>query len=481
MRMLRTLRSRGLRPLLCLSALVGLDLFSGPTPELKAQGVIEDTSFHGRFTLGLAYGASRTLASCLRLETDTDFDIARDDCGLAEGVFLFAKDFFRSVGNQVWARGVIDLHLRTNMQRNWSDTEGTGDEALVLTNRNFYAETGNYFGAGERLWVGNRSYDYEDLWLLDLRLLDQHGPGFGIQDIPSPWGWGSLGFAFFRVSSRLGGPAQDTLDLRLAKIPLLEGYGKLALIATQTGRTDARSGEKKFEAMQGLQTAFIYQWESESLIHKWAVQYGTGLYGGNDLMAYSEGRGIALNETGEDRDPVTLTEGLFEEERDALRDSSSLRIADQLDLVPEGSRWSLRLGVAFESVDFGGLRYEKDGTLYQRGDLQTLAWALRPAYDFSETYGLDLAWNAIDIEKGLGYKRRDEAGNEQTSREPVDRRLERISVGFLVRPLSWGFAEFRTYVAHNKWNRAIQRDVNRGARRDATESISGGLTMNMWW
>lgn len=450
-----------------------------PPPELRAQGVIEDTRFHGRFTLGFAYGASRTLASCLRLQTETDFDIARDDCGLAEGVFLFAKDFFRSVGDQVWARGVIDVHVRTNMQRNWSDTEAEGEEGLELSNRNFYAETGNYFGQGERLWVGNRSYDYEDLWLLDLRLLDQHGPGFGVQDIPTPIG--GLGLAFFRVASRLGGPAQDTLDLRLARIPLFEGYGKFVLIGTQTGRADARSGEKKFVSMQGVQTGFIYQWESESLIHKWAVQYGTGLYGGNDLVAYTEGRGIALNETGEDRDPVTLTQGLFEQERAAMRRSSSFRVADQLELLPEESRWSLRLAAAFESVDFGGLRYEKEGAFYRRGDMQTVAWAARPAYDISETYGVDIAWNTVAISRGVGFKHRDAAGNEQTTREPVDRRLERVSIGFLVRPLSWGFAEFRPYVAHNRWNRAIQRDINRGPAREANEAISGGLTMNMWW
>ncbi len=472
----------GSAPFRFLRLLLALAFASGSiflSSSLKAQGVIEDTSFHGRFTLGLSYGAGRTLASCLRLQTETDFDIARDDCGIAEGVFYFSRNFYRSVGNQVWARGVIDLHVRTNMERNWSDTEAEGEDALTLNNRNFYAETGNYLGKGETLWVGNRSYDYEDLWLLDLRLLDQHGPGLGVNQLSTPLG--KVGLAFFRISSRLGGPTQDTLDFRISQIPLFEGFGKFVLIGTQTGETDARSGEKKFESMSGWQSGFIYQWESESLIHKWAVQYGSGLYGGNDLVAFDQGRGIALSETGDDRDPSTLSRGIFEQEREAIQKSSSFRIADQLDLIPEESRWSLRVAGALEGVDFGGLLYEKEGVVYKRGDMRTLALAARPAYEFSETYGLDLAWNLVSTTKGLGLKHRDRDGNEQTHREPVNRRLERISFGFLVRPLSWGFAEFRPYVAFNRWNREIQRDITKGASRDDTEAISGGLTMNMWW
>jgi hypothetical protein len=134
-----------------------------------------------------------------------------------------------------------------------------------------------------------------------------------------------------------------------------------------------------------------------------------------------------------------------------------------------------------EGVDFGGLRYEKDGVIFKRGDMRTVALAARPVYDFSETYGLDIAWNSVQVKKGPGFKHRDPEGNEQTGREPVDRRLERVSLGFLVRPLSWGFAEFRTYVAYNRWNREIQREITKGASQDATEGINGGLTMNMWW
>lgn len=447
---------------------------------LFAQGVIEDSSFHGRFSLGLAYGPARTLAPCLRLQGEDDLDIARDDCGLAEGVFVFAREFFRSVGNQVWARGVIDMHVRTNMQRNWSDSEGNEPDALELSNRNFYAETGNFLQMGEVLWFGNRSYDYEDLWLLDLRLLDQHGPGFGIERYKLKLG--QVGLAFFRVSSRLGGPAQDTFDFRWSHIPLLEGLGKLVLMSTQTGSVDAKSGAKKFVPMQGLQAAFVYRWEDERWIHKWSVQYGQGLYGGHDTTDFSKGRGIALNDTGEERDPLYLNADLYQEEREAMKKSHAFRLADQLDFVPADSPWSLYLGAAFEQVNFGGLRYEKDGIFYKRGDLRTLTYAIRPVYDLSETYGIDVDFHQLTIDQGLGYKHKDqETGVEQTHRQPVDRRLSRLSLGFLIRPLAWGYAEFRSYVAYNQWNRSISRDITQGAFRNQSEGITGGLTLNMWW
>ena len=444
------------------------------------QGVIESNSFHGRFSLGLAYGPSRTLAPCLRLQSDSDLDIARDDCGFAEGVIVYGREFFRSVGNQVWARGVVDLHLKTNMQRTWSDTQGSGDDALVLSNRNFYTETGNFLQHGEVIWFGNRSYDYEDLWLLDLRLLDQHGPGLGVQKIKL--GIGEGGVAFFRVSSRLGGPAQDTLDLRWSGLPLFEGLGKLVFITTQTGSVDAKSGEKKYEAMSGWQTGFIYTWEDENLIHKWAVQYGKGLYGGSDTTSFNEGRGVALNDTGEERDPTYLMSDTHVEERLAMKKSHSFRLADQLDVVPIESPWSLHVGAAYEQVDFGGLRYEKDAAFYRRGDMRTFTYALRPAYDLSTTYGFDVSLQNVRIDQGYGYRHRDpETGVEQLNRDPVDRRLQRLSLGFIIRPLAYGYAELRSYLAHSRWNDAVKRDITQGAFRTRSEGITGGLTLNIWW
>ncbi len=459
-------------------AFVGATLL-GLSSTLLGQGILEDTAFHGRFHLGLAYGPSRTLGSCLRVQSELDFDVAQDDCGLAEGVFLLDRYFLRSIGNQVWAHAVIDLRLQTNMLRSWSDTYGTGADALSWSNRNFYVEAGRVLGLGETLWIGNRSYDHEDLWLLDLRLLDQHGPGFGIGDLKVPGG--SLGLAFFRVVSRKGGPTQDTLDLRLSKIPLFEGEGKFALISTTTGETDAFSGERIYERMRGWQSAFIYKWEDENLIHRWALQYGQGLYGGIDQTEFSKGRGIALNETGEDRDATYLLKDSPADEREAVRRSHAWRVADQLDYTPLDSRWSLHGGFAYEQVSFGGLRFQKDTTYYRRGDMQTLAWVLRPSYDINDLYGIDLQHADVLIKQGLGYKHKTPDSVEQDSREPVDRHLRRTSLGFVLRPLGWGYAELRSYLAYNAWNREITYDITDGAFQGKTSGLTAGVTFQIWW
>jgi maltoporin len=450
-----------------------------PNSRSYAQGVLEETQFHGRFHLGLAYGSSRTLASCLRLQSPVDFDFGRDDCGEAEGVFLLTRNFLRSVGDQIWARAVIDLRLETNMLRSWSDTYGNGEDALRWSNRNFYVEAGRVLGLDETLWIGNRSYDYEDLWLLDLRLLDQHGPGFGISNLKTPMG--PLALAFFRVVSQKGGPTQDTFDVRISRIPLLEGEGKLALIQTSTGAVDASSGEKKYARMQGSQVAFVYQWEDENLLHKWAIQAGQGLYGGTDLTAFDKGRGIALNETGEERDPSFLLKDSPADEREAVKESRSLRLADQISVTPSDKPWAFHAGAAYEWVSFGGLRYQKDELFYKRGDMETIVWALRPAYHWTDNYGLDLQLSDLLIKQGLGFKHVTPDGVEQNHREPVTRRFQRASLGFLVRPLGWGYAELRTYLAYNKWNREIQKDITEGAFSDRSKGITGGMTFQIWW
>ncbi len=462
-------------PLFCLAVMC----FGLIPSRLYAQGVIEETEFHGRFHLGLAYGSKRTLGSCLRLQSPEDFDFGRDDCGEAEGVFYLSRYFLRSVGDQVWARAVIDLRLETNMLRTWSDTYGSGNDALRWSNRNFYVEAGRVLGFDETLWIGNRSYDYEDLWLLDLRLLDQHGPGFGIGQIKTPVG--PLALAFFRVVSRKGGPTQDTIDLRVSHIPLMEGEGKFALIQTSTGVVDAFSGEDKYVRMRGTQLAFIYRWEDERFLHKWALQYGQGLYGGADLTTFDKGRGIALNETGEERDPSFLLQDSPSDERNAVKKSRSFRFADQLSITPNDKPWSLHLGAAYEQVSFGGLRYQKDDTYYERGDMQTLVWAVRPGYDFNDQYGLDLQFSDYFIRQGLGFKHKSPEGVEQNHREPVSRRLQRGSLGFLLRPLGWGYAELRTYLAYSVWNKEIQRDITEGALADQTSGMTAGVAFHLWW
>ncbi|HYX36412.1 MAG TPA: carbohydrate porin [Oligoflexus sp.] len=457
--------------------LVGLTVVLLQLP-LHAQ-VQEDGKLHGRVNINLGLGPGGSLSPCLRTQGDQDLQIARDDCAETEGVLAWSKYFMRGGTQQIWARALIDLTLRVPMERGWADTTG-GNSGLVLGNRNFFAEVGNFWGSKEVVWVGNRSYDYEDLWTLDLRILDQHGPGLGMNNIDL--GWGTLGLAFFRVNSKNGGPSQDTLDLRWDRLPLFGGLLKFALLQTRTLSTDSKTGAKKYAPMTGTQLALIHRWDDEDSENKFFMQAGQGLYGGNDLVPFDQGRGSEFNNTGEERDPIWLDATLYHEERQALKRSRAYRIGNQYLLYPEFLPFSLHTAALYERVEFGGLHYEDEGLIFDRPRMETRAWILRPMWDITTRQSLALSHAAVLIQNGLGYHRRLLDGTLSESRKPVDRSLRRSEIAYIVRPLGWGGGtEAKLYAAYNEWNPETRRDVSRGPLQNKTHGWTGGLTMSLWW
>jgi hypothetical protein len=444
-----------------------------------AAQVQEDGKLHGRVDINFGLGPGGSLGPCLQIHGDQDLQIARDDCALTEGVLAWSKYFIRGGTNQIWARAFIDLTFRAPLERGWVDTT-QGDDGLILGNRNFYAEVGNFWGGKEVVWVGNRSYDYEDLWTLDLRILDQHGPGLGFRNIDL--GTGYLGLAFFRVNSRNGGPSQDTIDLRWDRVPLFGGLLKAALLQTRTLSTDSKTGEKKYAPMHGAQMALIHLVDDEDSENKFFVQAGQGLFGGNDLVPFDQGRGVEFNNIGAERDPVWLESSLHQAERDAIKRSKAWRVGNQYLLYPEFVPFSLHAAALYERVEFGGLHYEDEGVIYDRPRMETRAWILRPFWDFTARQSLALSHAAVLIQNGLGYRRRLLDNTVTESRKPVDRSLRRSEIAYIVRPLGWGGGtEAKFYAAYNEWNPEIRRDVSRGPLQEKTQGWTGGVTMSLWW
>jgi hypothetical protein len=445
---------------------------------LAAQ-VQEDGKLHGRMTINLGLGPGGSLGPCLRPHGDQDLQIARDDCAETEGVLAWSKYFIRGGTQQIWARAFIDLTIRAPMERGWVDTT-QGTSGLILGNRNFFAEVGNFWGGKEVVWVGNRSYDYEDLWVLDLRILDQHGPGLGLGNFDL--GLGYLGTAFFRVNSRNGGPSQDTIDIRWDRVPLFGGTLKVALLQTRTLSTDSKTGAKKFVPMTGTQLALIHKIEDEDSENKFFVQAGRGLFGGNDLVPFDQGRGSEFNNTGEERDPAWLDSTIHREEREAIKKSQAYRVGNQFILYPEFVPFSLQAALLYEKVEFGGLHYVDEGIIYDRPPMETRAWMLRPIWDISARQSFALSHGAVLMENGLGYRRRLPDGTVTESRKPVDRSLRRSEIAYIVRPLGWGGGtETKFYAAFNEWNPEIRRDVTRGPLQNKTQGWTGGVTMSLWW
>ncbi len=466
-----------MRPL-TIRTLYGFLVWFFVSAQLQAQ-VQEDGRLHGRLNIRLAGGPGGSVSPCLKTQSPYDLRIARDDCAETEGVLAWSKYFLRGGAQQIWARAFIDITLKAPMERGWVDTT-QGDKGLILGNRNFYGEVGNFWGNREVLWMGNRSYDYEDLWLLDLRILDQHGPGLGVSQIDV--GLGKLALAFFRVNSKNGGPSQDSFDLRWNQIPLAGGFLKFALLNTRTLSTDSKTGEKKYTPMRGSQLASIYQLEDEDSENKFFIQFGEGLYGGSDRVPFDQGGGAQFNNMGEDRDPSLFDQNLPEDERAALSKSKAYRVGNQFILYPEFVPFSLHSAVLFEKVDFGGLLFEDEGVVFARPVMETRAWILKPVWDMTARQSFSLSHSAVLIQNGLGYKRRLPDGIPTENRRPVDRSLRRSEIAYTLRPLGWGGGtETKFYAAYNQWNSETRRDVTSGPLQQKTSGWTGGITLGYWW
>ncbi len=441
--------------------------------------VQEDGRLHGRLNLNLAGGPGGSLSPCLKTQGYPDLQIARDDCAETEGVIAYSKYFLRGGTQAIWSRALIDLTLKAPMERGWVDTT-QGSSGLIIGNRNFFAELGNFWGSQETIWMGNRSYDYEDFWLLDLRILDQHGPGLGLARVNV--GLGRLNAAFFRVNSKNGGPSQDTLDLRWSDIPLIEGQLKVALLLTRSLSTDSKTGAKKYASMRGSQVALIHRWEDEDSENKFFAQYGQGLYGGNDLQPFDQSRGAEFNNNGENRDPIFFDQALYADERAAISRSKAWRVGNQYLLYPEFLPFSVHTAAVYERVDFGDLLYQEEGSVFKRPDMETRAWILRPLWDFTAKQSVSLSYSAVLIQNGLGYKRKLPDGVQSASHHPVDRSLRRSEIAYLLRPLGWGGGtETKFYAAYNAWNPETRRDVTTGPLQQKNSGWTGGITMSLWW
>jgi maltoporin len=464
------------RPLRRLALL--LPLMVGLIADTRAFGAKDGWQVHGRQTLSLAYSKGRTNAECFRLQDEDQYNLGELDCGRAETYLYLSRYVVPQRGSDKWVRAVFDVLLSAPVYRNWADTSQSEDEGLVIKNSNLYLEASQVLGDG-KLWVGNRRYLYEDLWLTDTRILDAHGPGLGLYDIDI--GLGSLAVAMFRITSEKGGPVQDTLDIRWRHVPTDIGDWSLALLATQTGATDAKSGSKDYTKMNGWQAVAIHQAAKGDLEIKSFLQYGRGLFGAADNKPFYNGTGSLLQEFGSERDPNLLDEDTHHDERQALKDSFTWRLGSQWLWLPKDAPWSLFGGLTYAVSDFGGLRYQVDDDLFKRGDMTTLVYTIRPQYDFSDIWGLEWEYNSLTIDEGLGLEHQSRNGTIRNNQAPVDRRLERWSMAVNYRPLGWGSPEIKLFYSQSRWNPEISRDVSDELFEFTRRGYAAGVLTQFWW
>ncbi|MFW7379654.1 MAG: carbohydrate porin [Oligoflexus sp.] len=441
-----------------------------------------DIQNYGRLSLGLSGREGRSLSHCKPLQDRQSYFFAMRDCNYAELALYFTKDLYQMQDqDDLWVRAHASILAETQMFRDWADTNQQGDEGLRLTQRSFFVEFGNGLQQQEAIWLGRRRYATIYFRILDLYALDVAGPGVGIDRVRFARNW-YLSLAFFRNLTLYDGPVQDTLDWRLNWTDNQHQSLTFVALYAQTGRKNPRGGDQRYESAQGMQTVIFHQYEAQRFELWSIVQAGQGLFGSEDGRSFQEGPAEMLNQFGADRRYTFLEEGLFSAERKAIQRSKSFRAAQQFRWLPLEAGWLIEAAWAYQQADFGDLNYiDSAGQVWSRPDSRTQVFVFRPSYEFTKFYGLELSLSQVKIDEGLGQDRILENGEKQTSMESVDRKLQRHALSWKWRPLSWGNAELRVFIASQQWNREIAPDLSQSVQDLRTSSYAAGLNFDMWW
>ncbi len=338
-----------------------------------------------------------------------------------------------------------------------TDANGTTsfEQDLTLALREAWVQADKaLFGASP--WVGKRFWRRQDIHILDFYLLNNSGPGAGLDGLSV--GPGLLHAAITRGHAGNDTPAQSNLDLRW------ELAGPLAfefvVIHGQTGERGAQSASKSWEKLAGTQVAAVATQAEGGAMNRATVQFGTGLFGGDPAARASTmgnfhgGVGIAAGDT---------------TSADARQKSRTVRLALER-VATIDKAWSYATVLLWQNVDFGGAQSAgKDVPA-----LTEIQAGLRPVYHFNETaalaaeYGLTSVSNAwIDSATGNGK-------NASLHKLTIAPQVTAAS-GFWARP------QLRLFGTWAQWNEDSKGKIAKSVYGDSTSGFSTGAQLEAWW
>lgn len=458
---MRSLFARKGRLLTPLAGLLTLSLLA------PAAGAQEFKSYW-KFSLNLGFNEARS--TCRSFEHPRQSGVWVGGNGSCQGAWsdLYTQTYLRSPElGAAWVRLDANLFLTFDGERR---PQAGGAK---VGNSQLFIEAGNVIGRDALIWAGKRYYKQEYLWVINMNIVTEDAPGFGIYNIDFGEG-GKLAAAVFRSLSNQEGPLQTSIDTRLEDISLGRGRLHLIHVFSETGRADARSGESRYAPLQGNKLAAIYRLWNPDSSHETAMVLGQGLFGGTDSEEYEQG--TLIDSSGAWRNYTVFAEGADPETRRALLKSATVRAGYQFSYYPSGGDWSHNFALGFQKVSFGGLRFQEAERYYERADMDTYAGVLRTAYHFSSTFALEPSFAYLRVFNGLGYKHREASGSIQESLRPVDQRLSNVSLSFNLRPVGRWQQNFSLYVGQSFWNQEIRRDISQGRFPQRSSGFYAGIS-----
>ncbi len=428
----------------------------------------EDFRAYTKFGLNIGFNEAGT--SCRNLDNPKNSGVWLGSQGSCQGAWseIYTQLYLRNPTHSgAWVR--LDSDYSLSLEAAGRPSE----RPLKVGNRNLFAEVGQFLARDALLWMGKRSYKYENLWVLGMNIANQEAPGFGVYNIEVPQG--KVGLAWFHTVSNQASPMQTALDLRYEDIKLGEGKLSLLGIYSETGPTDARTGKERFEPLQGYKLALLYKVWMPSLSHQAALLWGKGLFGGMDSKDSEQGPLIDSN--GAWRNYTVFVQGAAPDLYQAVQRSTTFRWGHQLSYNPNGSDWSWNAGLGYQDVNFGGLRFVQDNLIYKRPRMKTIAAVVKPNYSLRSNLEVETTLSYLKVINGLGYRHKAaDSGTVQDSLAPVDQRLSGLLVSLNLKPLGRWQQKWSTYLGYSSWNDAIRRDIGRGNYPDRTSGLYAGVS-----
>ncbi len=433
----------------------------------SAQAQTSDFEYHGYMRSGIGFSRGGTDQACYKAPKAGYKARLGNECET-----YIETNFVKVHGNKddAYFTSNVNIALVSDAHRDWEPTTAeftpatnSNKQALTLSLREAYASGHNLFGkGGMSFWAGKRFYKRHDLHMFDYYIIDNTGPGAGVESINA--GFSKIHFAVLRNIPNTAGPAQTNLDLRFSDIAIGPGSLEAILINGTAGNRGHATGKENWEAISGNQLALIYANGLFGGNNKVVLQYGQGLFGGS-----AAGRESTLNAWGgwgsQDigkGDKTTL---------DSRKKSSTLRLSEQL--VTNGDTISSESVLIYQSTSFGDA---KDATGKKVKDLKELTIGTRPIYHVNKNAAVALEYAYTNITDALPP-----AG---TSTEWNDATLHKLTLApqLTADKGYWARPQIRLFATYAMWNKEANGQVATGDVYDNDENgFSTGAQLETWW
>jgi maltoporin len=429
-----------------------------------------DFEYHGYLRSGVGASRGGTDQTCFSaVDASAKFRLGNECETYGEASFVKNSVVGKSANAPVFSTHLLFAFVSKD-RHDWESTQASAagnDAELTIALREAFVSAKGVLGAAQP-WVGKRFYRRQDIHILDYYVLNNSGPGFGVESIPL--GFANLNTALTRNTP--GGssdaPAQNNLDLRLSDIEL-GGAGKLELVVIEggAGKRGHSSATSAFEAVSGTQVGVIHNVSVLGGFNRVTLQYGQGLFGGTET---STPTGVVRqNRIGDfgDSGAQGITKG-DKATLDARKKSSTTRFVEEL-VGQFGAAASASFVVLYQTTDFGGIKELSGKEAPKKSELMA---GVRPVININDLSSVALEAGTVKVTNAFvdskGYQ--DATLNKLTI-------APQITAG----DSFWARPSLRLFGTYASWNKEAKGKIGGATYASATNGFSTGAQLEAWW